>query len=170
MKSSSLLVLTCAAFTACGVPATVVTGPSTGAVPSSASGPAIRVPAVTLSEAPRNWQLLDPESDHVPGISSERAMKELLAGKTPRRTVVVAIIDNGIDTAHVDLKANLWTNPKEIAGNGKDDDNNGYVDDVHGWNFIGSRDGRDVHWDTFEVTREYARCHNKGAADGPPSS
>ena len=88
-------------------------------------------------------------------------MNELLAGKAPKQTVLVAIIDNGIDTAHVDLKANLWTNPKEIGGNGKDDDNNGYVDDVHGWNFIGGRDGKDVHFDTFEVTREYARCHDK---------
>ena len=165
MKSSSLFVLTFVAFTACGVPATVATGPSTGTMPAG-MGPVVRVPTVTLSEAPRNWQLLDEESDHVPGISSERAMKELLAGKTPMRTVLVAIIDDGIDTAHVDLKANLWTNPKEIAGNGKDDDNNGYVDDVHGWNFIGGRDGQDVHWDTFEVTREYARCHNMAAASG----
>jgi subtilisin family serine protease len=134
----------------------------------STTGPVVRVPAVTLPEAPRNWQLLDEESDHVPGISSERAMRELLAGKTTRRTVLVAIIDNGIDTAQVDLRANLWTNPREIAANGKDDDNNGYIDDVHGWNFIGSRDGQDVHWDTFEITREYARCHNQAAAGGQP--
>jgi len=167
MKSSSLFVLTCVAFTACGVPATVATGPTTGPMPST-TGPVVRVPAVTLPEAPRNWQLLDEESDHVPGISSERAMRELLAGKTTRRTVLVAIIDNGIDTAQVDLRANLWTNPREIAANGKDDDNNGYIDDVHGWNFIGSRDGQDVHWDTFEITREYARCHNQAAAGGQP--
>jgi subtilisin family serine protease len=124
------------------------------------------VPPVTLAEAPRNWQLLDEAIDHVPGISSERAMKELLTDKTPKRTVLVAIIDNGIDTTHVDLRANLWTNPKEIGGNQKDDDNNGFVDDVHGWDFIGGRNGEDVHFDTFEVTREYARCHGKAAASG----
>ncbi|MGE5100914.1 MAG: S8 family peptidase [Deltaproteobacteria bacterium] len=105
----------------------------------------------------------------MPGISVERAYRELLAGKTPKQTVLVAIIDNGIDTAHVDLKANLWTNPKEVAGNKKDDDNNGYVDDIHGWNFIGGRDGEDVHFDTFEVTREYARCHHQPASDGEPA-
>jgi subtilisin family serine protease len=124
--------------------------------------------AVTLAEAPRNWQLLDESVDGIPGIGAERAMRELLAGKTPKRTVLVAIIDNGIDTAHVDLKANLWTNPKEVAGNGKDDDNNGFVDDIHGWNFIGGKDGQDVHFDTFEVTRQYAACHGGDAASGQP--
>jgi subtilisin family serine protease len=96
-------------------------------------------------------------------------MRELLAGKPPRRTVVVAIIDNGIDTAHVDLRGNLWTNPKETAGNGKDDDGNGYVDDIHGWNFIGGKSGDDVHFDTFEVTRQYAACHGMPAASGQPA-
>jgi subtilisin family serine protease len=96
-------------------------------------------------------------------------MTELLAGKSPKRTVLVAIIDNGIDTAHVDLRANLWTNPKEVGGNGKDDDGNGYADDVHGWNFIGGKNGEDVHFDTFEVTREYARCHHNAASDGEPA-
>jgi subtilisin family serine protease len=94
----------------------------------------------------------------VPGIAAERALREMLASRPPRRTVVVAVIDGGVDTAHVDLKANLWANPKEVAGNGKDDDNNGYVDDVRGWNFIGGRDGRAVRYDTYEVTRLHARC------------
>jgi subtilisin family serine protease len=174
MKLLSSLFLTASfAIAACGAPATVATtAPAPTPVseqPTAAAAPVGRVPAVTLAEAPRNWQLLDEASDHVPGISAERAMKELLAGKSPRRTVLVAIIDNGIDTSHVDLKANLWVNPKEIGGNGKDDDNNGFVDDVHGWNFIGGRDGADVHWDTFEVTREYARCHGKAAASGVPA-
>ena len=50
--------------------------------------------------------------------------------------VVIAIIDSGIDLAHPDLASRLWVNPGEVAGNGIDDDNNGYVDDVHGWNFV----------------------------------
>jgi len=161
-------------FAACGAPATIATPPSP--TPSTAPAPVTQpaaampttAPRVNLTEAPRNWQLLDEATDHVPGISSERAMKELLAGKSPKKTVLVAIIDNGIDTSHVDLKANLWTNPKEVAGNGKDDDNNGFVDDMHGWNFIGGRDGKDVHFDTFEVTRQYAACHGKAAASGQP--
>jgi subtilisin family serine protease len=120
------------------------------------------VPAVR--EAARNWHLLDESSDRVTGIGSERALRELLNNRQPARTVVVAVIDGGVDTAHVDLKANLWVNPKEVAGNGKDDDNNGYVDDVRGWNFIGGRDGQAVHHDTFEVTRLYAECQKNGAA------
>jgi subtilisin family serine protease len=115
---------------------------------------------VPLPEAgpAKNWHQLDQKLDGVPGISSERAMKELLAGVQPRRNVVVAVIDGGTDTAHVDLHANLWTNPKEVAGNGKDDDGNGYADDVRGWDFIGGKDGRDVGPDTHEVTRLAARC------------
>jgi subtilisin family serine protease len=176
MKSlSSLLVVSSLAFAACGAPATVATSPvpatTTTVATTTVSTPMTALttlPAATVTEAPRNWQLLDESTDHIPGISVERAYRELLTGKSPKQTVLVAIIDNGIDTAHVDLKANLWVNPKEVAGNKKDDDNNGYVDDIHGWNFIGGRDGEDVHFDTFEVTREYARCHNQPAASGEP--
>src|SRR5512146_787320 len=172
---SSVLISWLAIAAACGTPATVVTSaptPASAPAPARAqpavSAPATRVPPVTMSEPPRNWQLLDEATDHIPGISAERAMNELLAGKSPKRTVLVAIIDNGIDTSHVDLRANLWTNPKEVAGNGKDDDGNGFVDDVHGWNFIGGKSGEDVHWDTFEVTRQYARCHQHPGSDGEP--
>ena len=173
MKSlSSLLILASVALGACGAPATVATSPAPTPAPAAAvpaaTTPSIKVPAVTLAEAPRNWQLLDVSADHVPGISVERAYRELLAGKSPKQTVVVAIIDNGIDTLHADLRTSLWSNPKEVAGNAKDDDNNGFADDVRGWNFIGGRDGEDVHFDTFEVTREYARCHNQAAGSGQP--
>jgi subtilisin family serine protease len=166
MKPVSALVLLSVLVAACAGPSTVVTpAPTPAPAPPAVS---TNVPATKLDEAPRNWQLLDDSADHVPGISSERAMRELLAGKSPRRTVLVAIIDNGIDTAHIDLRGNLWTNPKEVPGNKKDDDTNGFVDDVHGWNFIGNPNGEDVHFDTFEVTREYARCHGKPAASGAP--
>jgi subtilisin family serine protease len=121
-------------------------------------------PAERITEAPRNWHLLDETSDRVPGIASERAVRELLAGMQPKRTVVVAVIDSGVDTAHVDLAANLWSNPKETAGNGRDDDGNGLVDDVHGWNYIGGPDGENVNYDTFEVTRLHAHCTNAAAS------
>src|SRR5690606_39759422 len=62
-----------------------------------------------------------------------------------------------IDTEHEDLRENIWVNEDEIPGNGLDDDGNGYVDDVHGWNFIGGPDGRHIDKDTYEVTRLYAR-------------
>jgi subtilisin family serine protease len=79
-----------------------------------------------------------------------------LNGKTSK-TVLVAIIDSGIDINHEDLKDNIWVNTKEIPNNGVDDDNNGYVDDVNGWDFLGGKDGTDVSRETMEVTREYAR-------------
>ncbi len=101
--------------------------------------------------APANWYNLDFQKDGVMGISTEKA-QELLKGKKPT-PVIVAVLDGGVDIQHEDLKDVLWTNPKEIPGNGKDDDGNGYIDDVHGWNFIGNKDGKNVNQDNLEVTR-----------------
>ncbi|HEU4993589.1 MAG TPA: S8 family peptidase [Gemmatimonadaceae bacterium] len=145
-------------FLAACAPAATTSAPAAGPAPAPAPATTTR-----LKEAPRDWHLLDETTDHVPGISERKAERDLLANKPPRRTVIVAVIDNGIDTAHVDLRANLWSNPKEVPGNGTDDDNNGYVDDVRGWDFIGGKDGKFVDHDTFEITRLYARC----GAGGP---
>ena len=101
---------------------------------------------------PANWYNLDLGQDGYFGISTERAYKELLANMQPKQKVVVAVIDGGVDINHEDLKDVLWTNTREIPGNGKDDDGNGYVDDVHGWNFIGSKTGN-VEFDNLELTR-----------------
>jgi subtilisin family serine protease len=128
--------------------------------------PAPAPPATARREAAPNWHLLDEAADRTIGISLNRARRELLSGKQPRRTVVVAVIDGGVDTAHVDLRANLWRNEKEVAGNNRDDDGNGFVDDVLGWNFIGGKDGRSVHWDTWEVTRLHAACQKQAAPAG----
>ena len=136
--------------------------PTTAPAPKPAPAPSI-----SLKEPPNDWLLLDEATDRIAGISVRRAERELLAGKQPQRTVLVAVIDNGVDTSHVDLRANLWTNPREIGGNGKDDDGNGYADDTRGWDFIGGRDGRNVDHDTFEVTRLFARC---GAGGPVPDS
>ncbi len=149
------------AFVACAPPASRTTAP---APVSSAVAQPVAVAPFRGSEPPRNWQLLDPTLDGLPGVSSERAMRELLAGVKPKRTVIVAIIDGGTDTAHVDIRPNLWVNPKEIPGNGKDDDGNGHIDDVHGWNFIGGPGGKDVGPDTYELTRVATRC----ASSNPP--
>jgi subtilisin family serine protease len=112
----------------------------------------------SLDSAPDAWWRLDPETDNVAGIAVERAYRELLGVREPAREVVVAIIDSGVDTAHADLRPVLWRNPGEVPGTGRDDDGNGYVDDVHGWNFIGGPDGRNVDADTYELTRLYAAC------------
>ncbi len=113
----------------------------------------------SISEVPKDWYLKDPETDSVQGVSSEKTYSTLLNGK-PSRTVVVAVIDSGVDIDHEDLKDNLWINEDEIAGNGMDDDRNGFVDDIHGWNFIGGKEGN-VNEDTYEVTREYGRLKPK---------
>ncbi len=81
------------------------------------------------------------EGNRLYGISLDKAYK-FLKNRKPK-TVVVAVIDSGVDTTQEDLKPILWHN-REIPGNGIDDDHNGYVDDVYGWNFIGGKDGRNL--------------------------
>lgn len=120
----------------------------------------------TTKKAPKNWFNLDEKKDKVRGVSTEVAYKELLS-KKKSKTVVVAVIDSGIDIDHPDLKGKIWVNKKEIAGNGKDDDGNGYVDDINGWDFIGGKDGKDVDADTYEVTREFVRLEKKFADVDP---
>lgn len=112
------------------------------------------------SKRPDNWFNLDATNDKVNGVSSDRAYKELLKDKKST-TVIVGVIDSGVDFEHEDLKPVMWTNPGEIAGNGIDDDKNGYADDVHGWNFIGGKDGKSVEMDNLEMTRLVRRYKGK---------
>lgn len=100
----------------------------------------------------QRWSHLDLVKDTVPGMSVDRAYNELLKGKKAT-TVIVGVVDSGVDIAHEDLKGNIWTNSKEIPGNNKDDDGNGYIDDVHGWNFLG---------DTYNEQLELTRIVKKG--------
>lgn len=111
-------------------------------------------------KAPDNWYNLDKAADNVQGVSTEKAYQELLKGKKST-TVLVAVIDSGIDEEHEDLKEIMWVNPGEIAGNGIDDDKNGYVDDIYGWNFIGGKNGDNVNKDTYELTRVYKMLKDK---------
>ncbi|WP_395066663.1 S8 family peptidase [Flavobacterium sp.] len=84
----------------------------------------------------KRWSDLDLVKDTVPGMSVDKAYNEFL--KTKKGTkIIVGIVDSGLDIDHEDLKGKIWTNKKEIAGNNIDDDKNGYIDDVHGWNFLG---------------------------------
>lgn len=108
-----------------------------------------------------NWYNLDPSADGVQGASINKAYTELLAGKTPRAKIIVAVIDGGIDIDHDDLRGKIWTNPDEIAGNGVDDDQNGYADDIHGWNFIGNTQGENVLYENLEQVRIFRKLDPK---------
>ncbi|MEX0636705.1 MAG: S8 family serine peptidase, partial [Ferruginibacter sp.] len=104
---------------------------------------------------PKDWHLLDNEKDGFPGVSLNKAYEFVKSKNLQSKKIVVAVIDSGIDTLHEDLKPILWKNPKEIPGNGIDDDRNGYVDDIYGWNFLGGKDGRNVKKDSYEGARVY---------------
>ncbi|WP_276379052.1 S8 family peptidase [Flavobacterium sp. H4147] len=119
----------------------------------STSKELITAPAAVVKKAPlsenelKRWSHLDLIKDSIPGMSVDRAYAELLQGKKSQK-VIVGIVDSGVDIEHEDLKGKIWTNPKEIPGNGIDDDKNGFIDDVHGWNFLGDA----VH-ENLEMTR-----------------
>ncbi|MGE0569465.1 MAG: peptidase S8, partial [Bacteroidia bacterium] len=112
------------------------------------------------SKRPDNWFNLDYDNDKVNGVSTEKTYNELLKGKksTP---VIVAVLDSGVDYKHEDLKDVMWVNKKEIPGNGIDDDKNGYIDDIHGWSFLGNKDGRNVDAENLEMTRLYRKLKPK---------
>ncbi|MBO9564704.1 MAG: S8 family peptidase [Niastella sp.] len=112
-------------------------------------------------DLPKGWHLLDKAKDGYYGISVDKAYEFIKSKNLKGKTVVVAVIDSGVDTLHEDLKDILWKNPKEIPGNGIDDDGNGYVDDVYGWNFIGNKDGRNLKQDSYEGARVYHKLKVK---------
>lgn len=101
---------------------------------------------------PQSWYQLGSSYE---GIDLQDAYHYLKENPRKSNQIIVGVIDSGIDTTHEDLKPILWTNPKEIPGNGIDDDKNGYIDDVHGWNFLGGKDGRNVQKDSYEAARVY---------------
>ena len=101
-----------------------------------------------------NWY-----NNHKVGMGTDKALKSLKK-KTPD-TVIVAVIDSGIDIEHENLQGKIWTNKKEIPGNGIDDDENGYVDDVHGWNYLGNADGENQGPARLESARILAKLRDK---------
>ena len=116
----------------------------------------LKVSQLTKAEK-QNWGHLDLESDTIPGMSIDKAYLEIIKGKKGTK-VIVAVIDSGIDIDHEDLDSVIWTNKDEIPNNGKDDDNNGYIDDIHGWNFLG---------ETYEEQLEYVRLLKSGNTNDP---
>lgn len=131
-------------ITGCGAPAIVST-------------PIENIDTVPLKTIPlsdtqlKNWKAADLVSDTIPGMSVDKAYKEIIKDKKGK-TIIVGVIDSGVDIEHEDLDGVIWTNSGEIKGNGKDDDNNGYIDDVHGWNFLG---------DTTNENLEFVRIIKK---------
>lgn len=105
----------------------------------------------------KDWSHLDLVKDTIPGMSVEKAYDDIIKNKKGK-TTIVAIIDSGIDIDHEDLRDVIWTNTKEIANNGKDDDGNGYIDDIHGWNFLG---------DAYNEQLEYVRLLASGDTSNP---
>ena len=116
------------------------------------------------TETPKGWHLLSPSKDSFYGIDLAKAYQIAKQKNSKPVSVIVAVIDSGIDTLHEDLKKILWRNPKEIPGNGIDDDNNGYIDDVFGWNYLGSKDGRSVKKASDEKSRVYHRFKERFSA------
>lgn len=125
----------------------------------------------------KDWFNMSP-SQGAEGVSSNETYEKY--GLPKGKPVIVAVIDGGVDVTHEDLKGKLWINEGEIPNDGIDNDKNGYVDDVFGWNFIGAKEGvasfkpvdgksfdsgvlyegkpeLQVDGDTLEVTREYKR-------------
>jgi cell wall-associated protease len=125
--------------------------------------------AQSISYSAHGWQLMDYRKDSVFGAGVNLAYNELLKGKKSF-PVIVAIIDAGVDINHEDLAGHIWTNPNEIPGNGIDDDHNGYVDDIHGWNFLGGKNDRNITVESYESYREYYRLkNNSGWSHGEDS-
>lgn len=100
-----------------------------------------------------NWYNKDLKTDKVAGVSTEVAYSNLLSGMKTKKTIIVAVIDGGVDINHEDLAGKIWINSDEIPNNKVDDDNNGYVDDLNGWNFIGNKAGANVNYENYEYTR-----------------
>jgi subtilisin family serine protease len=116
-----------------------------------------------------NWYNKSPELDKICGTAVDRAYETILKDKKPQKVIIVAVIDGGVDVRHEDLKGQVWINKDEIPDNGIDDDNNGYIDDINGWNFLGNNKGEHLGEDNLQVTRIYrdykARFEGKSEND-----
>lgn len=150
-KPIAYLSFTAALFFACGSTSDILSTP----IENIDTSP-LKVTPLTEAEE-KNWGHLDLVKDTIPGMAVDKAYEELIKKKKGTK-VIVAVIDSGIDIDHEDLDGVIWTNKGEIPNNGKDDDNNGYVDDIHGWNFLG---------DGYDEQLEYVRILASGDTSNP---
>ncbi|MBT0528096.1 S8 family serine peptidase [Riemerella anatipestifer] len=112
---------------------------------------------LTLAQEKRDkdaetWYHKDFSTTNVYGVNTNNAYKFLESKGLKPKTVVVGVLDSGVEVDHPGLAKNMWKNPNEVPNNGIDDDGNGYIDDIHGWNFMGGKTA-DVDVDNLEVTR-----------------
>ncbi len=107
------------------------------------------------------WHHNSNVSTNYEGISLQEGLDFMAKKGKKQSMVIVAVIDSGMDTLHEDLVARLWQNPREIPFNNIDDDGNGYIDDVHGWNFIGGANGENINGETIEMVRFYKDYRSK---------
>ncbi len=117
-------------------------------------------PGDSTNSIPQNWHHLDPSEGSYKGISLLKAYEEKLKGKESKK-IIVAVIDSGIDIEHEDLDDVIWVNEDEVPDNNLDDDGNGYVDDVNGWNFLGGKDGQNISHESLEITRLLVKFDKK---------
>ncbi len=103
-------------------------------------------------EDKKNWYLKDIITDSISGISLKRAYDSLLHNKKGKE-VIIAVLDSEIDINHKDFQNYIWKNQDEIPNNGIDDDKNGYIDDIHGWNFLGNKKGENASFTSYAYTR-----------------
>ncbi|MFD0834781.1 S8 family peptidase [Mariniflexile aquimaris] len=154
MKTIKTMLLTAfiaVLFSGCGGTAAILSTP----IENIDSTP-LKISELTEAEK-HNWGHLDLVKDTIPGMSVDKAYAEIIKNRKGA-TVIVGVIDSGIDIDHEDLNDVLWTNKGEIPNNGIDDDKNGYVDDVHGWNFLG---------DGYDEQLEYVRILASGDTSNP---
>ncbi|NEN23108.1 S8 family serine peptidase [Cryomorpha ignava] len=110
-------------------------------------------PEGLLDQYEGDWFNLSPEQNNVFGVSVNEAYKHFADPEI--QPVIVAVIDDGVDVSHPDLKGKLWINANEIPENGIDDDANGYIDDIYGWNYLGNPDGENIEHENIEIVRLY---------------
>ncbi|MFV0541406.1 MAG: S8 family peptidase [Aestuariibaculum sp.] len=150
-KILSLSVLAVSLFYGCGSTGEIISVP----VENIDTSP-IKISDLTKKEA-NHWGHLDLSKDTIPGMSVERAYQDIIKGKKGEK-VIVAVIDSGIDIDHEDLDDVIWINTDEIPNNGIDDDKNGYIDDIHGWNFLGT---------AYDEQLEFVRILASGDTSNP---
>lgn len=139
VKTTLFAVAVAAAMASCGTTAPIV------ATPIQTISPQISKNTDLTEDQLKHWSAMDLVRDTVPGMSVDRTYSELIKNRKGQK-VIVGVIDSGVDIEHEDLKNIIWTNPGEIAGNGIDDDKNGFIDDVHGWNFLGDILGENMEY------------------------